>query len=346
MTEIHGTCEPRFETVRAALAANFEPGSTSAPPPPSSSTASWWSTCGAAPSTTPARPGGRHDHQRLVDDQDDDGAVRAATGRPRRDRPRRAGGRYWPEFAAAGKDGILVRHLLGHTAGLSGWPSPCRSRTSTTGTSATSRLAAQAPWWEPGTASGYHAITQGYLVGEVVRRVTGVSRRRRSSPRSSPGRSAPTSTSAPARSTTHRVASVIPPPPLPMAARRRPETSIAVRTLTNPPLRRRRSRWDDPWRRAEIPAANGHGNARSVARVQRCWPAAARSAACACSRRPVPHAHLRGADPRHRPRAGRRRCALGIGYGLSPELPIGPTRGPASGVDGAARSWSTTSTRA
>jgi CubicO group peptidase (beta-lactamase class C family) len=38
---------------------------------------------------------------------------------------------------------------------------------------ATSRLAEQAPWWEPGSASGYHAITQGYLVGEVVRRITG-----------------------------------------------------------------------------------------------------------------------------------------------------------------------------
>src|ERR1700755_3043018 len=77
--------------------------------------------------------------------------------------------RYWPEFAAAGKQDVEVRHLLSHTAGpmtvtaLYDWPK------------ATARLAAQAPRWEPGTQAGYHAVTQGYLVGEVVRRVTGVS---------------------------------------------------------------------------------------------------------------------------------------------------------------------------
>src|SRR5882762_6625144 len=81
--------------------------------------------------------------------------------------------RYWPEFAAAGKEGVLVRHLMGHTAGLSGWTEPMKEEDLYDWEKATSLLAAQAPWWEPGTASGYHAVTQGYLVGEEVRRVTG-----------------------------------------------------------------------------------------------------------------------------------------------------------------------------
>src|SRR5579871_70610 len=82
--------------------------------------------------------------------------------------------RYWPEFASAGKAGVLVRHCLGHTAGLPGWePRLTALEDLYDWEKCTAILAAQAPWWEPGTASGYHGITQGYLVGEVVRRVTG-----------------------------------------------------------------------------------------------------------------------------------------------------------------------------
>src|SRR3954451_22040629 len=77
--------------------------------------------------------------------------------------------RYWPEFAAQGKEGIEVRHLMSHSAGLSGWAEPMTEEDLYDWDLATSRLAAQAPLWEPGTASGYHAITQGYLIGEVVR---------------------------------------------------------------------------------------------------------------------------------------------------------------------------------
>ena len=81
---------------------------------------------------------------------------------------------YWPEFAANGKQHVEVRHLLSHTSGVSGLDQPAavedlydwdppRPR----------RMAAQAPWWEPGTASGYHALNFGHLAGEVLRRVTG-----------------------------------------------------------------------------------------------------------------------------------------------------------------------------
>ena len=79
--------------------------------------------------------------------------------------------RYWPEFAAEGKEAVLVRHLLSHTAGLPDWVGPVAELYDWP--AATARLAAQAPLWEPGSAAGYHSLTQGFLVGEVVRRITG-----------------------------------------------------------------------------------------------------------------------------------------------------------------------------
>src|SRR5258707_2115694 len=67
--------------------------------------------------------------------------------------------RYWPEFAAAGKQAIEMRHLLSHTSGLSGWDEPLSEHDLYDWERCTSLLAAQAPWWPPGTASGYHALT-------------------------------------------------------------------------------------------------------------------------------------------------------------------------------------------
>ena len=66
-----------------------------------------------------------------------------------------------------------VRHLLSHTSGVSGWAQPVQVADIYDWEKSTSMLAAQAPWWEPGTASGYHALNQGHLVGEVIRRITG-----------------------------------------------------------------------------------------------------------------------------------------------------------------------------
>ncbi len=80
---------------------------------------------------------------------------------------------YWPEFAARGKAGIKVRHLLSHTSGVSGWDQPITVEDLYDWDKSTALLAAQAPWWEPGTASGYHAMTYGHLIGEVIRRITG-----------------------------------------------------------------------------------------------------------------------------------------------------------------------------
>mgnify|MGYP000976904067 CR=1 FL=1 len=83
--------------------------------------------------------------------------------------------RYWPEFAAGGKQDVTVAHLLSHSAGLSGWKEPIAKADFYDWDKCTSLLAEQEPFWAPGSKPGYHAVTQGYLVGEVIRRATGKS---------------------------------------------------------------------------------------------------------------------------------------------------------------------------
>jgi CubicO group peptidase (beta-lactamase class C family) len=80
---------------------------------------------------------------------------------------------YWPEFAAAGKDRIPVRWLLSHQAGLPVLDDPLPPADVLSWDPVVRALAAQAPVWNPGTIHGYHAMTYGYLVGEVVRKVSG-----------------------------------------------------------------------------------------------------------------------------------------------------------------------------
>ncbi|KAK2027623.1 beta-lactamase [Colletotrichum zoysiae] len=83
--------------------------------------------------------------------------------------------KFWPEFAANGKGNVEVRHILSHTSGVSGWESnrPLTFDDILDPDAAADKLAAQAPWWEPGTASGCHSWTFGHLLAAVVRRVTG-----------------------------------------------------------------------------------------------------------------------------------------------------------------------------
>ena len=81
--------------------------------------------------------------------------------------------KYWPEFAQAGKEKLPVRYLFSHMSGLAGFETPITLETLYDWDECTSLLAAQAPWWEPGTQCGYQAMTHGYLLGELVRRVTG-----------------------------------------------------------------------------------------------------------------------------------------------------------------------------
>ncbi|MEV0314380.1 serine hydrolase domain-containing protein [Nonomuraea fuscirosea] len=82
---------------------------------------------------------------------------------------------YWPEFAAGGKEAVTVEHLLSHQAGLPVVAEPVPVEEFEDQPAIAARLAGQEPLWEPGSAHGYHALTYGFLVGEVIRRVTGKS---------------------------------------------------------------------------------------------------------------------------------------------------------------------------
>ncbi|GAA3491927.1 serine hydrolase domain-containing protein [Streptomyces cremeus] len=172
---------------------------------------------------------------------------------------------YWPEFAARGKQDIEVRHVLAHTSGLSGWEQPFTMDDLYDRPTASARLAAQAPWWEPGSASGYHVQTQGQLIGELVRRVS--------------GRSLTdfvhTEIAKPARADVQigareadwpRIADLVAPRQAAgLPADPDPE-GIFARTLFGSPARDEHV--DTPrWRRAELGAVNGHGNARGMARA-------------------------------------------------------------------------------
>ncbi|AZP18441.1 serine hydrolase domain-containing protein [Streptomyces aquilus] len=83
-------------------------------------------------------------------------------------------GEYWPEFKAHGKERVLVRHVLNHRAGLPVLDHPITPEQALDPSKGPAAVAAQAPVWEPGTDHGYHALTYGWLLDELVRRVTGL----------------------------------------------------------------------------------------------------------------------------------------------------------------------------
>jgi CubicO group peptidase (beta-lactamase class C family) len=174
---------------------------------------------------------------------------------------------YWPEFAANGKQDILVRHIMSHTSGLSGWEQPVSPEDLLDWDKSTTMLAAMAPWWEPGTASGYHLITHGHLIGEILRRVDGRSLGRFFAEEVAGPLEADFHIGLPS-SEFHRVSNVVPPPPREMDFSALQSPEIAIKSLTGPLLPGAEYSWTDAWRSAEVPAANGHGNARSVARIQ------------------------------------------------------------------------------
>ena len=172
-------------------------------------------------------------------------------------------GTYWPEFNAVGKDKVEVRHFLSHMAGLSGMDTPDAGNAVYDWDWMVRALAAQTPWWEPGTASGYHALTQGHLIGEVVRRVTDQSigaffAQEIAGPLNADFHIGTPDEQAP------RVSPLEPPATNVTPA---DDGSVASRTFKNPPVDATQA-MDPNWRRAEIPAANGHGNARSIVRAQ------------------------------------------------------------------------------
>jgi CubicO group peptidase (beta-lactamase class C family) len=174
--------------------------------------------------------------------------------------------RYWPEFAASGKENVQIRHVLAHTAGLPDFDGPASAADLYDWPAVTARLAAQAPRWEPGTLAGYHSLTQGFILGELVCRVTGRSL----------GAFLAEEVTGPLGADFHiglaaehdqRVAPVLAPPSSPSGdwvasapgASADPGSSAGIRVSDGNSL---------AWRRAQIPSASGFGNARSVAAVQ------------------------------------------------------------------------------
>ncbi|MEZ5953106.1 MAG: serine hydrolase domain-containing protein [Hyphomonas sp.] len=171
---------------------------------------------------------------------------------------------YWPEFAANGKAATKVSHLMSHSAGLPGWTAPMDKHDLYDWDKACGLLAEQAPLWEAGTQAGYHAVTQGYLVGEVVRRIDGrslgtVFREELAGPLG-----ADFHIGLPATEDA-RVADLTPPPGVGLASGEQNAAQKAA--FNNPPVDVSETR-TRAWRGAEIPAAGGTGNARSVAMVQ------------------------------------------------------------------------------
>ncbi|MGW0336744.1 serine hydrolase domain-containing protein [Streptomyces sp. NPDC003011] len=173
---------------------------------------------------------------------------------------------YWPEFAAAGKENVLVRHLLSHRAGLSGLREPHSLAQLCDWELTTKRLAATEPWWEPGTRSGYHALTYGFLVGEVVRRISGLL----------PGAFLEREVTGPLgidftiglpEKEAGRATELVQPPiaaTSEQAAVLSQLAPAAIAAVTNPGVGAAAAGTPE-WRAAEIPAANGHGTARAVA---------------------------------------------------------------------------------
>jgi CubicO group peptidase (beta-lactamase class C family) len=186
--------------------------------------------------------------------------------------------RYWPEFAQANKGEIPVRYLLTHQSGLPAIARPLPAGAWSRWEEITAALAAQAPWWTPGAGHGYHVNTQGFLIGELVRRLTG----------DTFGRYLRESLTGPAGidffvgfgpELDARCADVL-------AAKASAEADELRRRLAVDPgqlsglAAMRVSAYRNPpdfsgmgvintrsWRAAEVPSTNGHGTARGVARL-------------------------------------------------------------------------------
>jgi CubicO group peptidase (beta-lactamase class C family) len=177
MAEIHGTCDDRFESVRNALAKNLdsgdELGASIVLDLDGDIVIDMW---GGFRDQEQTVPWDEHTITNVWSSTKTVTSLAALTlverGQLDVDAPV---ARYWPQFAANGKEGVLVRHLMSHSSGVSGLEQPAKVEDLYDWEQSTSRFASQAPWWEPGTASGYHALNFGHLIGEVVRRVSGKS---------------------------------------------------------------------------------------------------------------------------------------------------------------------------
>jgi CubicO group peptidase (beta-lactamase class C family) len=273
--ETHGTCDEAFGRVREAFAANFrdfdEVGASLCVTIDGRTVVDLWGGYADAARTRP------WERDTIVCVWSTTKGMTAACAHRLADQGRldldAPVARYWPEFAQAGKENIPVRYLLSHQAGLPAIKEMLPPGSLFEWETMVHALEKQAPWWEPGKKHGYHAFTYGWLVGEVIRRVTG----------KSPGTYFRDEIAGPLGADFHiglgaehdaRTAEGIPAdPPAPdssnfLVEMMRDPTSVSFMTLVNPPdLVQPGVANSLPWRRAEIPSANGHSNARGIARV-------------------------------------------------------------------------------
>ncbi len=273
--KIEGTCDPKFSRVKDAFAANFdnggEIGAAVALTLDGKQVVDLW---GGYADKEKTRPWTRDTLVNVYSTTKGLTAICAHrlvdAGRLDIDAPVT---KYWPEFAAAGKEKMLVRYLLSHRAGLAAISKPLAADALFDWTTMCSALAEQKPWWEPGTKHGYHALTFGWLVGEVIRRITG----------KSPGTYLRDELAKPLGLDTHiglgaehdsRTAYLIAaPPPAPGEPNlfeevlKNPE-SVTAKAFANPPVLGIPGLVNSrEWRACELPAANGHTTARSLARL-------------------------------------------------------------------------------
>lgn len=176
----------------------------------------------------------------------------------------------WPEFAAAGKSKITLRHILSHRAGLPAIRKPLPDGLMFDWPAMIAALEDETPWWEPGAAHGYHVNTFGYLVGEIVRRRTGRTLGRMLRDEIAGPLGADVHIGLPASEQSRAAEFHWPEPGRPPA----PPAG-----LDGDALMKWNSYWNPPgisgagwvntekWRRAEIPSTNGHGTARGIARI-------------------------------------------------------------------------------
>jgi CubicO group peptidase (beta-lactamase class C family) len=273
--EVHGVCEPSFTAVRDGFSDNFsrfgEVGASLAVMVDGRMVVDLWAGNADAARTRP------WERDTIVNAWSTTKGIVATCahrlvdqGRLDLDAPVAT---YWPEFAQGGKSEIPVRSLLSHQAGLPAIRKQLPLRAAYDWDMMTAALAEEEPWWEPGTRHGYHAFTYGWLVGEVMRQVTGQSvgtywRKEIAEPLGlnfyiglAPEHDARTA---------ECIAADLPPPGetnFVMEMLKDPN-SLPFKVLANPPdLFQPGVVNTREWRGAEIPAANGHGNARAIARL-------------------------------------------------------------------------------
>jgi len=270
-TDVQGTVAPGFEGVRDAFAANFsergDVGASLAVTRDGALVVDLWGGWADAERT---RPWTRETLVNVYSTTKGITALAAAmlADRGQLDTDALVTG-YWPEFGAAGKERIPVRWLLSHQAGLPAVDGEVPPGGALDWMTMIHLLEQQAPAWEPGTKMGYHAVTYGWLVGEVIRRITG----------KTPGTFVRDEIAGPLgagffiglpESEDARTADIIPQAdtggPLPAFD----PNSLAAKALTLGSGQSGAGVNTRAWRAAELPAANGHANAAALARIYGC----------------------------------------------------------------------------